>query len=311
MQMPGRKYSAAGSGYRYGFNGKELDKDLVGNCYDYGFRIYNPQLGKFLSVDPLTKSYPQMSPYPFAMNDVTRCIDLDGLEKYLVIYEQVKKSSRITKVTIQTIVNKSNEVQDMALKFEKGEHTNPSDEIFVVQNFFDMNGKKREYGGDDGNGNKSQFSKEEKLIYDKGKKRVDKEFKEETDNSIFATIDDGNNTIAKGKDFTTIGDKSILTTGYTSGQNYPVGPVFMYSDISEKVNNQVKELKSVVGNINTKDIIVTITVSVSQKNSANEAKELIKSAYKGAYVSVVINNTDKEINGKTKQYNVTITAVKK
>ncbi len=29
-----------------------------GSTYDYGFRIYNPNIAKFLSVDPLTKDYP-------------------------------------------------------------------------------------------------------------------------------------------------------------------------------------------------------------------------------------------------------------
>jgi RHS repeat-associated protein len=70
MTMPGRTYTN-GSQYRYGFNGKENDKDIDGNNYDYGFRIYNPQLGKFLSVDPLTKSYPWNSTYAYAENDVS------------------------------------------------------------------------------------------------------------------------------------------------------------------------------------------------------------------------------------------------
>jgi RHS repeat-associated protein len=38
-------------GYRYSFNGKETDSET--GLQDYGFRIYNPSLGKFLSVDPL------------------------------------------------------------------------------------------------------------------------------------------------------------------------------------------------------------------------------------------------------------------
>lgn len=80
MAMPGRKYELA-SGYRYGFNGKEQDKDLNSlTAYDYGFRIYNPAIGKFLSVDPLTKNYPSWSPYPFAMNRPVDGVDLDGLE---------------------------------------------------------------------------------------------------------------------------------------------------------------------------------------------------------------------------------------
>jgi hypothetical protein len=51
-----------------------------GSTYDYGFRIYNPALGRFLSVDPLTKEYPYYTPYQFAGNMPINCIDLDGLE---------------------------------------------------------------------------------------------------------------------------------------------------------------------------------------------------------------------------------------
>jgi RHS repeat-associated protein len=81
MEMPGRdttfKY-----GYRYGFNGKEMDNDPYGkgNEYDYGFRIYNPRVGRFLSVDPLTTSYPQLTPYQFASNSPVKYIDIDGKE---------------------------------------------------------------------------------------------------------------------------------------------------------------------------------------------------------------------------------------
>ncbi len=73
----------AENGYRFGFNGKELDPEGMGgggSTYDYGFRIYNAQLGKFLSVDPLTGEYPWWTPYQFAGNRPIDGIDLDGLE---------------------------------------------------------------------------------------------------------------------------------------------------------------------------------------------------------------------------------------
>ncbi|TRX56142.1 RHS repeat-associated core domain-containing protein [Fulvivirga sp. M361] len=72
-------------GYRYGFNGKEKDQqgEWGLNHYDYGFRIYNPALGRFLSVDPLTKSYPMLTPYQYASNNSITLIDLDGLEGVL------------------------------------------------------------------------------------------------------------------------------------------------------------------------------------------------------------------------------------
>jgi hypothetical protein len=56
-----------------------------GNVYDYGFRIYNPRIGKFLSVDPLTKEYPWYTPYQFAGNTSISAVDLDGLEELIVI----------------------------------------------------------------------------------------------------------------------------------------------------------------------------------------------------------------------------------
>lgn len=67
--------------YRYGFNGKENDKtwgkELI---QDYGFRLYAPAIGRFLSVDPISASYPFYTPYQFAGNMPIWAADLDGLE---------------------------------------------------------------------------------------------------------------------------------------------------------------------------------------------------------------------------------------
>ena len=51
-----------------------------GNQQDYGMRVYDPRLGKFLSVDPLTPKYPELTPYQFASNSPIAHKDLDGLE---------------------------------------------------------------------------------------------------------------------------------------------------------------------------------------------------------------------------------------
>src|SRR5205814_6261773 len=81
MMMPNRKYIDSG-GYRYGFNGKENDNEVKGegNQQDYGMRIYDPRVGRFLSVDALTRSYPMLTPYQFASNNPIQNIDIDGLE---------------------------------------------------------------------------------------------------------------------------------------------------------------------------------------------------------------------------------------
>ena len=82
MVLPGRTYNAGS--YRYGFNGKEKDGDMDGNNYDYGFRIYNPGLGRFLSVDPLTAKFTWLTPYQFAANTPLQAVDLDGKEAFFI-----------------------------------------------------------------------------------------------------------------------------------------------------------------------------------------------------------------------------------
>lgn len=92
--MPGRTLTS--NLYRYGFNGKEKDEsgEFGGlTHYDYGFRIYNPGISRFLSVDPLTKSYPMLTPYQFASNSPIWGADLDGLE---IEFRHVDKNGNST-----------------------------------------------------------------------------------------------------------------------------------------------------------------------------------------------------------------------
>ncbi|MCD4680190.1 MAG: hypothetical protein K8S00_07365 [Bacteroidales bacterium] len=79
--MPGRNFNS--DEYRFGFQGQEKDDELkgVGNSINYLARIYDPRLGKFLSVDPLTKEYPWYTPYQFAGNKPIAFIDRDGEEE--------------------------------------------------------------------------------------------------------------------------------------------------------------------------------------------------------------------------------------
>ena len=86
--MPERSYSS--SAYRYGFNGKENDDET--GTQDYGMRIYNLKICKFLSIDPLTNDYPELTPYQFASNTPISSIDLDGAEAKIVTYG-IKESS--------------------------------------------------------------------------------------------------------------------------------------------------------------------------------------------------------------------------
>jgi RHS repeat-associated protein len=77
--MPNRTYTFL-KNYRYGFNGKENDNDVmgVGNQIDYGERIYDPRKGGFDSVDPLFRKYPWWSSYELAGDNPIRSVDIDG-----------------------------------------------------------------------------------------------------------------------------------------------------------------------------------------------------------------------------------------
>ncbi|MCO6465084.1 MAG: hypothetical protein J5I53_00565 [Bradyrhizobiaceae bacterium] len=93
MGMAGRTGSQGS--YRYGFNGKENDNEIkgTGNQQDYGFRIYDSRVAKFLSVDPLIVQYPMMSSYQYASNTPIWAVDRDGLEAYY-IHGTMSNSSR-------------------------------------------------------------------------------------------------------------------------------------------------------------------------------------------------------------------------
>ncbi|MHA4810293.1 RHS repeat domain-containing protein [Flavitalea flava] len=98
MQMPGRTYSSGP--YRYGFNGKENDNEVkgVGNQIDYGMRVYDPRIGKFLSVDPLTGKFPELTPYQYASNTPIQAIDLDGLEQWELSSEAARLKRDATNI---------------------------------------------------------------------------------------------------------------------------------------------------------------------------------------------------------------------
>lgn len=64
-----------------GFNGKLNDNEVKGegNSLDFGVRIYDPRVGRFLSVDPLSKDIVDYSPYHFAFDNPILLEDVNGM----------------------------------------------------------------------------------------------------------------------------------------------------------------------------------------------------------------------------------------
>jgi len=80
MLLPNRHGST--DQYRYGFQGQEKDDEIKGegNSINFKFRMYDPRLNRFLSIDPLQSEYPWNSVYAFAENRLIDATELEGLE---------------------------------------------------------------------------------------------------------------------------------------------------------------------------------------------------------------------------------------
>ncbi len=94
--------------YRYGFNGQEKDNEIkgTGNSLDFGARIYDSRLGRFLSLDPLQAKYQSLSAYNFCANNPIKFIDIDGQLVIFVngyrpclpgvnVYREVKRNDKV------------------------------------------------------------------------------------------------------------------------------------------------------------------------------------------------------------------------
>jgi len=142
MGMPGREFTAT-TGYRYGFNGKENDNEVKGNGnqQDYGMRIYDPRLGRFLSVDPITRDYPELTPYQFASNRPVDGIDLDGLEYYGAtnIDENIKNSTVYNtyqvKASITNLIIRATPFREIGKLLKEFEKVGVDDPEFILANF--------------------------------------------------------------------------------------------------------------------------------------------------------------------------------
>ncbi len=92
--------------YRFGFNGKEKVDEVYGdaNAYDFGARLYDPRLGRWLAVDPLSALYVDLCPYTFAGNSPVIFWDNDG-EKFVNPYQKDYEKAKADVVTSTEIYN--------------------------------------------------------------------------------------------------------------------------------------------------------------------------------------------------------------
>lgn len=100
--MDGRTFSS--DKYRFGFNGKEKDDEIQGdgNACDFGSRIYDSRLGRWLSLDPEMSKYPAISPYAFSLNSPLMFNDPDGKKAKVTIIRDPGNTGG--KIIVSTII---------------------------------------------------------------------------------------------------------------------------------------------------------------------------------------------------------------
>lgn len=105
MSMTGCTYTAANAGScRYVFHWKEKDPNITSEDCDFGVRIYDARIARFLSVDPLTKKFPYYTPYQFASNRPIQAIDIDGLEGVQYLDVQTINGAPVLKRVVEVDV---------------------------------------------------------------------------------------------------------------------------------------------------------------------------------------------------------------
>lgn len=110
--------------YKYKFQGQELQDELGLGWYSFKWRNYDPAIGRFMSIDPLSEKYAYQSHYNFSENRVIDGFELEGLE--VILLNPTKSSStEQQKAADQRIVNGTKSIPSSDTMITVTGHGNP------------------------------------------------------------------------------------------------------------------------------------------------------------------------------------------
>jgi len=113
--------------HKFQYNGKEKQQELGLNWSDFGWRNYDAQLGRWLSVDPLADKRHWLTPYNYVQNNPLLRFDPDGLTDYTMN----KKTGEIKEVVYD---NEEKQKANIESKTDRIVQTNKKGEIEYKKN---------------------------------------------------------------------------------------------------------------------------------------------------------------------------------
>jgi RHS repeat-associated protein len=137
---------------KFKFQGQEHQDDFDLNWYQFKWRMHDPAIGRFMTIDPLAEDYVHNSPYAFAENKVITFVELEGLEG--VHYMDKDGVQVIEKnVVVLTKPTSSDNSPNKNKRIERNNNARVSSVKNDLETYYNNNGK----GISDFDGNKVRF----------------------------------------------------------------------------------------------------------------------------------------------------------